>query len=137
SANVEALRLTWGGTQLDAEGTFGETADLRWRVNVPDLSSLLEDAGGNLSGTGAITGTLPLPRVRAELEGAALAYAEYALERLAIDADVDLTGEASSSLAVDAEHGVLADLALERLSVRGSGTPGGHRLSAELRSSRG
>lgn len=137
SVDIDDLSVTLGDIRLDVDGRIAEAADLRWRVDAPDLSGLLPTARGSLSGTGTVTGSLPRPRIQAQLEGAELGYTDYGIGQIDISADVDLAGGAASSLSVDARSGRAAELLLERLQVHGSGTPDSHQISVRLQSSDG
>jgi translocation and assembly module TamB len=137
AVDVDALRFSLGSTRLDVEGRIADTADLQWRLDAPELAGLHPTARGRIAGQGTVTGALPRPRIRAELQGADVAVEEYAIGQLDLDADLDLAGMSASSLLLEVARGDLDGIGLERLTLRGSGLPADHRFELTLRSSEG
>ncbi|MFC6671340.1 hypothetical protein [Marinobacterium aestuariivivens] len=61
---IPQLALGWGNARLEASGRAGETLALNWRLQAPDLASLLPDTGGSISASGTLTGPRRPPRCR-------------------------------------------------------------------------
>ncbi len=133
-ADIDALSLALGGTELEASGRVAERVNVQWRLVSDDLSTLWPELAGSLSGSGAVEGSLPAVRLDAELEGAGLAFQQHRLQALGLRADLDLTGETPSSLRLALRDGVVAGTGVESVIVDGSGTPTDHRLQLALRS---
>lgn len=134
---VEELALISGDTRIKASGRVGETLDVDWRIASDDLSQLLPGAAGRLQGSGSASGPLQQPRVAAQLSGRGLAYQDYALDSLALDADIDLGGSGDSRLSLQLDNGHAGGIEIDTLRLDGSGNAAGHRLSLSVRSSRG
>ncbi len=132
-ADFDALSLALGGTKLEASGRVAERVNVQWRLVSDDLSALWPDLAGRLAGSGTVAGSLPEVRLDAELEGADLAFQENRLQALALEADLDLGGDAPSSLRLALRDGVVAGSGVESVTVEGSGTPTDHRLQLAVR----
>jgi translocation and assembly module TamB len=126
--DVETLDAALGATRLNVAGRIDERADLRWRLASDNLSELLPQARGQLSGAGQVSGELPQVRVAANLEGRDLGYTEHGLAHLDLSADLDLSGAARSQLSLIVDGATLAGTAVERIALEGSGKPAGHQL---------
>ena len=135
--DIDLFEFAFGATRVSASGRVAESPDLRWEIDAPDLAELYPGARGRVAGSGTVGGTLPRPRVSADLSGSDFAFADYTLANLSLNADVDLAGTEASSLTLDAEGGDAAGVLLERLQLRGSGRPEDHQLELVLRSSEG
>ena len=134
---LDLFELALGQTRASAEGRMDEAVDLRFDVDAPDLGELYAELKGRLAGSGTVTGTLPRPRVTADLAGSEFEFEGYTLAEFVLDADLDLAGSAASALTLRLEGGDLDGILLERLELEGSGRPDDHRLELVLRSSEG
>lgn len=134
---LETLNLRSGGTRINATGSAGERMALQWDIDSPDLGDLLPDAGGSLSGSGVVEGTVAMPAVRGDLRGDAITYADYRLNQLRLELDVDPANGAPSVLELNLDQLLLAGVEISRLDVRGSGTPSAHTLGLQLLSPEG
>jgi translocation and assembly module TamB len=130
--DVDDLVAALGATRVDVNGRVGERADLRWQLASDDLSGLLPEARGRLSGSGQLTGPLPEVSLEARLEADNLAYAEHSLQRLDLSAELDLSGGTRSQLNVAAQQASLAGTAVSRLTLEGSGTAANHHIQLLL-----
>jgi len=122
------LALGLGDSRLTAQGAVGDTADLQWQLDSPDLADFHPHAAGALSGSGEISGALPRPRVRLDLSGQDLAWGDLAAGQLDLDSRLDPSGEQASALTLDVARARVGTTAVSRLHVRGTGTPGRHRV---------
>lgn len=134
---IEKLQLLAGKTSLQAEGQIGDQIDLSWTLDSDDLGTTLPGAGGELRGNGQVSGTLKSPRVQATLSGQDLAYVEYRLTQLNLNADVDVSGKQNSTLKLTLEGGQLAGVTLNSLALTGDGTPSDHDLTLRADSDKG
>ena len=71
--SIPDLRLVWGDAALAAAGVVGDTLDLRFRLDAPDLAKLLPDVAGSLSIDGALDGPRTSPGLEAKLQAVSLA----------------------------------------------------------------
>lgn len=134
---LDTLRVRSGQTHLSADGRVGETMDLQWDIDSPDLGDLLPGAAGSLAGGGRLAGSVSSPVVRGSLEGASIAYAGHRLGRLSLELDLDLERQAPSELGLTLEAAVFGDVEVSRLSVSGTGTRNEHQLDLQVDSSAG
>ena len=135
--DLENLVVQSGQTRISAQGRVGDNMDLQWDIDSPDLGDLLPGATGSLTGQGRVAGRLALPAVRGGLQGRAIAYGDYRLERLSLELDVDLEHEAPSRLALTLEQALLGATRIDTLSVTGAGKRGDHQLTFQLDSPQG
>ncbi|MEQ8515465.1 MAG: translocation/assembly module TamB domain-containing protein, partial [Chromatocurvus sp.] len=135
--SLDTLRVASGDTRVSASGVLGDSLDLQWDIDSPDLGDLLPGASGSLAGKGGLAGSVSLPAVRGSLRGEAIAYADYRLERLALDLDVDLQRQAPSRLELTFNEVLLGGIGINRLSVSGAGNRSDHQLSLQLESPEG
>ena len=70
---IPDLRLVWGDAAFAAAGVVGDTFDLRFRLDAPDLAKLLPDVAGSLSIDGALDGPRTSPGLEAKLQAVSLA----------------------------------------------------------------
>lgn len=129
--SLDALKLRSGESQVSATGTVGEQMALTWSVDSPRLGDLLPGASGVLTGNGQFDGSLKMPAMTAMLRGSALDYAEYSLDKLSVDMDVDLARATPSQLDIQLDGARAADLLVSRFAATGSGMPKDHMLTLE------
>lgn len=137
TVEVEDLQASLGATRIGMQGSLAERADFRWELASEDLSTLLPGAQGRLSGSGSLQGRLPQVSLDAALAASNLAYEGNSLESLDLDADVDLTGETDSQLALTARQAILQGNGVDQLTLRGTGRPGEHQFSLDLDAEQG
>jgi len=134
---LDTLVARSGESRINAAGYVGDSMDLDWEIDSPDLADLLPGASGTLSGAGRLAGSLPLPVVSGTLQGESLAYASYQLSGLSLELDVDLQREAPSQLQLTLDQARLGDIEVGRASVSGEGNRTDHRLDLAVDSSVG
>lgn len=128
TSSVDRFVLSSGATTLQAEGTIGETADIVWKIDSPNLASLLPGAGGQIQGQGHITGPIRRPRCKAALMARNLAYEAYQLASMDIDVDADLNGKEQSHISIDVQGGKWSEIQIQELKVQARGNAGDHHL---------
>lgn len=134
---LDTLMARSGETRVNAAGHVGDSMDLEWDIDSPDLADLLPGASGTLSGAGRLAGSLPLPVVRGSLQGDSITYETYELSRLSLELDIDLQREAPSQLRLTLDEARLGDFEIRRASVSGTGNRGDHQLDLAVDSSAG
>lgn len=127
-------RLQLGAASLVAQGEGqARRARLTWRLDVPDLGSVLPEGGGRITTTGEFAGEFAMPRAAFTLEADGLAWREFALARARLAARLDATSETPSDLALALEGLRHGRRAVERFTVHGAGRAAGHEARLELR----
>ncbi|MEE4276872.1 MAG: translocation/assembly module TamB domain-containing protein [Halieaceae bacterium] len=136
--DLATLHARAGQSSLRARGSIGESLDLQWSIDSPDLGDLLPGASGSLSGNGSSSGALALPAVRGELKGEGVAYAGYTIGQLALGADVDPARSAPSRLALELADVMLpGEIAIGSLELDGQGNRSDHAVDLRVDSSEG
>jgi translocation and assembly module TamB len=134
---IDALSLRSGATSATARGTAGRELALEWEVDSPDLGEVWPDLAGELAARGELRGPRERPHVLVDARGESLAFAAYAVESLELTADVDIAGEAHSSLTLSVEEGRVDTLAVPQLRVMAEGNAASHTLALSATTSTG
>lgn len=129
---IQALRLEAGKAALTAAGSLGQRWDLNWKLDVPQLGSLVPNARGAISGAGSVQGRRDQPQARLNLQINNLAYGETAIQALTGEASVDISGQSRSQLTLNGKDLRVAGQTWRTLTVEGAGVPGEHGLKAGL-----
>ncbi len=132
---IKRFDLKSGPSVISVNGKLGETIALDWNIDSPDLASLLPQASGKLIGKGKLGGKLPWPSVAADVQGDKISYAEYSLQDLTLDADIDFQRSSESTLSLVAAGGKAAGVELKDLKLTGNGTREEHKFSLQADSS--
>lgn len=135
--HLDTLSARSGETRIGASGNVGDSIELQWAIDSPYLGDLLPGATGSLTGEGSLAGRTSLPAVRGSLEGDSIGYAEYRLERLSLDMDVDLEREAPSKFSLTLDEALVSGIGIRQVSVSGDGNRGDHKLTLEVDSEQG
>ncbi len=136
-ATLKRLDLSSGASRVEVSGTLGETLDVQWQIQSKDLDSLLPTATGRLNGAGTLAGPVKEPRITATLSAAGVAYQNYRLNSLSLDADVDVAGKTQSNIVLKANDAHAAGVELQDLLFSAYGTPAAHTLTLEANTSAG
>lgn len=138
-SRLEIHRLTFasGKTHLSASGRIGETWNLRWRIDSPDIHALYPKAHGALKGDGRLEGRLRRPTLKAALSGRQLDYGPYRIGSIQVSLDVDTSRGDSSTLAVKAFGLRIKEHHIAFVHLTGGGTLSDHHLEAAVHSDTG
>ncbi len=128
-ATVKRLAVSSGSTKLDVSGTMSDMLDVAWQVHSDDLGTLLPDATGRINGKGTVAGPLKSPLITATLKASGVAYQDYSLQALNLDANVDLAGKAQSKVAFSLQEGNAAGVELQKIALNGRGNADAHTLT--------
>ena len=127
---LRQLHLALGPARLEAEGRLDETTvSLAARLEATELERLDAQARGRLSAVARIEGSRDTPRIVLEADGAGLRWQANRLRRLAIDADLDVSGERPSRLRAELDGFSTAPGPGARIRLAGDGTPEQHQVS--------
>lgn len=130
--SVPRLEFSSGSAELSAAGDIRERWDLRWRLDVPDLDSVLAGGSGSLRSEGIISGARSTPQVSSFISAEALAYRDYQVAKLEAVAELDPLGNSDSTLKLEAEDLQLGAQQVGRVALQGQGNPDRHQLSASV-----
>ena len=134
---IDAFNLRSGSTDASARGTAGSELALEWQVESPDLAEVWPQLGGKLSASGALHGRRDRPRVAVEASGHALRFMGYEAADLELDADVDVSGKAHSTLSLNVSAAEVEGVAIPRLRLSGEGNAAHHALALSTTTSVG
>lgn len=126
---IGTLDLRSGASRLRASGVVGPRSDLTFDLDAPNLSALLPDAAGSLKANGRVTGPRDTPRIRATLEGGALASADRRVGRLKGNVDVDLSRDGPLDVSLAAEAISVGPRAFATATVTAKGLRSRHVLT--------
>ena len=126
--DIRSFLAQSGGSRIEVGGRVGQTFDLSWKIESPDLGEMLPDAGGSLAASGTALGSLDQPLLTAAMRGDRLAYGDARATSLKVDARIDMSGNSPSDLALELLEASAAGVDMERGSLTGAGTPGAHTL---------
>jgi translocation and assembly module TamB len=126
--SIDNLALQSGQSSVQVRGEMGDTLDFQWSLNSPDLAALLPDASGRIEGTGSLQGRREVPQISASVSGSGLRYREHRTQSLALEADVDVSGKARSTIDLELGASHLGGIGLRSLELRGTGTAKRHDL---------
>ncbi|RAJ96425.1 translocation/assembly module TamB domain-containing protein [Aliidiomarina maris] len=86
------LDIIWGETRIRADGQYSpEGINLSFLVDIPELASLLPQAGGQLSARGDVTGSEEQPQLNIQVRGSELFWQTYRLDDISADVEADGT----------------------------------------------
>ncbi len=129
---LDGLSLTSGDNRVEVSGRIAQTLALDWRIDAPSLEAFWPGLEGSLRGAGRLQGTAKTPRVVAELQGEGVAFQDNRTGRLQLKGELDLAGDQTLALDLQAEELRLAAGHWQRLAVQLDGTLPDHRLNLEL-----
>jgi len=129
---IKALRLKAGAAQLEAEGALTQQWDLRWKLNAPQLKSLVPGLSGSVASTGQLSGSLERPQVAAQFTVRNLRQGDTKIQQLKGDAQVDVGGTRRSRVKLTGQGLVLGGQRWKTVNLDGGGTPDAHQLKADL-----
>ena len=126
--SIEKLALVSGPSSLKFSGSIGASLELDWKLNSPDLHTLLPAASGRLAGEGHVGGTFATPVGRATLSGTDLRYGNDRLSDIELDAAVDITAATESRIELKLGEGLIQGTRINSIDLRADGIPSQHKL---------
>jgi translocation and assembly module TamB len=126
---IKNLKARSGKNTLDVNGKASEPFDLAWSLQGNNLSQVLKDLQGQLSGSGQLQGTIKQPQVSATLKGQGIRYQDYRLA--AIDMDVE---QNKQQFMIDGNLQKLqiAEETIDSIEIKGDGKLEKHKLALQL-----
>lgn len=121
-----------GSANLRLNGAVTDTWKLKWRVDAPDLKTVLPDGAGSLHASGTVDGTFAAPRAKGAAEGRGLRIDGYGAESVDARFDFGTTEKAPFDIRVDARKLELPRQHWSRAELKGRGTGGRHHLQLTL-----
>ncbi len=129
---IKILKVSAGEARLEAEGSLAQRWDLRWKLDAPQLKSLVPGLSGTVASNGNLSGPRDRPAVAANFTVQNLRQGDTQIQKLRGEANVDVGGASRSQVKVSGEGLMLGGQHWKSLTLDGSGTPAAHDLKAEL-----
>lgn len=126
---LQTLKLTLGENELTASGSRAETLNLQWHLNAPRLADVYPTLRGTIRSEGKAAGTLAAPTINGSIVGKRLAFDDYLIDTIDLQASLN-----QSELAVNAEAAGITAAVLNnaKLTLAAKGSQQKHRLDATL-----
>ena len=134
---IKRLKLNSGDTRASASGSLSDTLDFSWKIDSPDLGSLMPDLGGELVATGTLGGTRETPRVNFTATGSALVYEDLHIELLEASGDVATATTDNGHSIVTIKGLRFKDYSAKRITVDANGVLPRHTVAIEVDDSLG
>jgi translocation and assembly module TamB len=129
---IRTLKLNAGDARLEADGVLAQRWDLRWKLDAPQLQSLLPGLSGTVASAGKLAGARDRPEVAATFTVGNLSYGDSRIQQARGEAKVDAGGASRSQLKISGEGLILGGRNWKTFTLEGSGTPAAHDFKAEL-----
>lgn len=89
---ADELNIVWGDAQISADGHYSpDGISLNFLLNIPQISSFLPQAHGELAAQGEVRGDEESPRLNITVEGHDLHWQTYRIERIQAQLEADGT----------------------------------------------
>lgn len=138
TGQVNKLRALWGEYRLSVHGQVGETSELDWSAELPDLAQagkLIEQQwSGAVTGSGQLLGSLDAPRVIAQLEATAVSMQGINVAQASVAADLSTSDKVRLDVLLDEIEASGEVIEQIRLGVKGRADD--HQVALTLKSSR-
>lgn len=132
SWTARGVDVRYGQAHLTLDGTLGSQLDARWSLDAPSLEDVLPNAAGSLELNGSASGPRATPHVIVKAQGARLRYEEWMIERLAVDANIDVGATNPSRIAVAASNLGRVEPMIGELQLTGEGVARDHKIDASV-----
>ncbi|MDS4026714.1 MAG: translocation/assembly module TamB domain-containing protein [Candidatus Contendobacter sp.] len=129
---IKTLKINAGDARLEADGALAQRWDLRWKLDAPQLKSLLPGLSGAIASSGNLSGPSDRPVVAANFTVRDLRQGQTQIQQLRGEAHVDIGGASRSQLKINGEGLTLGGQNWKSFTLDGGGTPAAHDLKAEL-----
>jgi len=130
--HVDTLALAWGSAALSATGSAGDSLDLRYRMSVRNLGTVVPGAAGRLTAAGTATGPRTTPRLRIRADGQGLASGSNRLARVAGRADVDLAPDGRNDADLRADGARIGSQPIQHIVLALRGTRRDHTATVRI-----
>ena len=129
---IKTLKINAGDARLEADGSLTQRWDLRWKLEAPQLKSLVPSLSGTIASSGNLSGPRDRPAVAANFTVRNLRQGDTQIQQLRGEANVDVGGASRSVLKVSGEGLTLGGQNWKSFTLDGGGTPNTHDLKAEV-----
>ncbi len=136
--SAQGVSLRSGDNRLALEGMYDHhrEMDLAFSLDAPDLSAVLPDAQGRLSGEGELRGAVASPRMTMRLAGRDLHYRDWSARRATIEAEI-ADAQSKSQVVVQVGEARAGAHRIGSVELRADGALAAHSAHATATSSLG
>jgi translocation and assembly module TamB len=132
-----ALLVSSGKNRVEVSGILDARAGLHYRVDAPQLSAVLPGLTGQMRADGTVKGTLEHISGSVDLSATGLAYQEYSLQTLNMQAWFDPSRPQTSRINATAQDARLGQTLIDKLTLTGQGWVDNHRGNLEMTAKQG
>lgn len=125
---IPSAVVAWGADSVTVSGPAAATYDLSWSVVGRDLSEVVPSGSGTFVARGQVLGPRRTPRLRADVRGDSIVWANGRLASLAGAVDVSMAEADSSRVDLDAAGIMAGTQVIDHLALTGRGTRGDHQV---------
>jgi translocation and assembly module TamB len=129
---IRALQISAGDARLEANGSLTERWDLAWKLNAPQLKSLLPNLSGTITSSGKLSGSRTQPVVAATFAVNHFRQGDIQIQQLRGDANIDIGSANRSRLQISGDALILGGQKWKGLRLDGTGTAAAHEIKVEL-----
>lgn len=133
---IENLKLRSGRAKFSAKGSIGDTFNLSWKLQAPELDELIPDAHGILNAHGRFLGPQQTPQITLDLNGQQLVYRDYKLENIQSTANVDLGGDKAVRVNLKTTNLQIGNRRFNQIQTTLGGSAVEHRLKIDATTAR-
>ncbi|WP_456379779.1 translocation/assembly module TamB domain-containing protein [Thiolapillus sp.] len=118
---LEDVTFSSGQAKIAASGVLGETLDLAWQLDVPDMADLLPQGAGEIHGSGKLGGTRKQPVVKGKIKVADLLANAIQCARCDVEFSVGLDEAFVSRISIATTDVLVSGQKISGLSLEMSG----------------
>lgn len=126
--SLDQFRLQIGKNDVDITLHMNEGIQGTAKLNLPDLSSIVPEADGVITGDIIIEGSQTSPIIKGTVRGQHIEYGDVLLDSMKIQSDINLAQQTASTFTAELNAVRFSDYALDTLTVSGNGTRESHQL---------
>ena len=127
---ISDAALSVGENSVAGTARFGKAVQVDAEIDVADLAGIVADAGGSLRGRIVVEGSLAKPEVDVSLQGSGLAWQDYGLAELAVNARLE--GDQQGTADITIGGATIASTRIDRAQLVLSGRPDDHVVQTNL-----
>ncbi|WNL43839.1 translocation/assembly module TamB domain-containing protein [Halomonas sp. PAMB 3264] len=132
-ADIESLVFTQGNNRLTAQGRASQQAlSIDADIALNQLQTIHPQLAGRLAGNVQARGSIEQPQINAALEGSDLRFADNAVERLSLNADISGIDDPRLDIDLLLDRVVAGGQTLQRLELTLEGLLSQHTLSLDV-----
>ena len=134
---ASALRLRSGENQLRIDGVYDDSMNLTFTLDAPNLAGVVPGVSGSVAGKGAASGSWQAPGVTLSLIGTDVAFEEYSLRSLSLEAEVAASERSPWRVKAEIFDARMGTQHFSSIDLVGDGTLAAHSARATIESSFG